>query len=113
MVEVNFNSRLISIVSKGIFKQAPSDKIEYVLLMSVWVSSISGNPTILKVVNIKDPTTDLVSTIFPSGSISTDDTDITLPLMQALTLDIIYRVHVNFSDGTATYEAVFLVDCRY
>lgn len=112
MVTVSFNQRGISLEGKQKLRQAPSEKVEYTLLLTPWSLGIEGTPTILKVVDIIDPSVDLVSTIFPSGSVTEVNNEITLPLMQALVLGKKYKVHVNFTDGTSTFEAAFIVECR-
>ena len=99
---------------KGKQYKAPSEKIAYVLNVSSWVSSISGTPTILKVVDVEAPATDTSSTtVVTADTVTVSGTNITLKKIQSLTLGKTYRVHVNFSDGTNTFEANFLIECRY
>jgi hypothetical protein len=112
MVTVHFLPRTISIIAKGKYIQGPSETIIYTLSAGDWTYTISGTPTILKAVNILDPTTDLKSTVFPSGSVTASGTNIILPGMQSLTLGLTYKVYVNFTDGSNTFEMIFIVQCK-
>jgi|TARA_Y100000310_G_scaffold345771_1_gene469641 hypothetical protein len=112
MVTVNFLDRGINLAGKQIQRQAPSEKIEYTLALAPWVSTISGTPTVLKAVDIEDPDTDVSATIVTSGSLTVATTNITLQLIKSLTLGKTYRIHVNFTDGTSTFEAIFLIECK-
>jgi hypothetical protein len=92
------------------------EKIQYILNFSSWVSSISSSPTpsILKVVDILATATNVSSTVVAAGSATISGTNITLPLIQSLTLNKTYRVHVNFNNGspnTEVFEANFLIRC--
>ena len=111
MVTVFFNSRGKSLEAKQKLKQRAGETITYILDMSPWAVVITGTPTILKAVDITIPLTDVQSTVFPSGAVSEDGNEITLKPMTALTVGIRYRVHINFTDGTDTFEATFLVEC--
>ena len=93
--------------------QAPSESLPYTLKMSTWVSSISGTPTVLKVTDVEDVDTDLSASVIGTQAVSVSGTDITLPHLKSLTLVKSYRVHVNFSTGSDTYEPNFIVECRY
>mgnify|MGYP001610882643 CR=1 FL=1 len=100
--------------AKAIQYQAPSEKIAYVLNVSGWVTSISGTPTLLKVVDVEVPATDTsATTVITADTVTVSGTNITLKRIQSLTEGKMYRVHVNFSDGTNTFEANFLIKCRY
>ena len=112
MVLVDFNQRGISLEAKKRVLQRPSEKIIYTLLMSKWALVVTGTPTILKVVDIIDSSVNLESTLFPSGAATEDNNEIVLPIMQDLTVGKTYRVHVNFTDGTNTFEDTFLVECK-
>ena len=114
MVTVNFLPRTVSLTSKAKQFQTPSEEVVYSLDMTPWGLTITGTPTILKAVDIEAPATDVSATIFPGAdSVSESANVITLKKMSALTLGKTYRIHVNFTDGTSTYEANFLVECRY
>lgn len=102
------------ISSKTVKHQTPSESFKYVLKVSGWVSSISGTPTILKVVDLTDEDTDVSGTVVGAGSATVSGTDITLPAISSLTIKHRYRVHVNFVDaGSNTWEANFIIECRY
>ena len=111
-VNISFNKRSISLEAKKRVIQSPSEKVTYLLGIAAWDVNVSGVPTILKIVDILIPDTDLKSTLFPSGSASSDSNDITLPRLEALTLGKTYRCHVNFTDSVDTFEATFLIECR-
>ena len=111
-ITVSYASHASRLTNQTIVPQAPSERIQYILALSEWVSSID-TPTVLKVVDIEDPGTDLSSTVVHSGGASASGTNITLPLIKSLTLGKTYRVHVNFDDGTSDFEALLLIKCRY
>ncbi|MAF24332.1 hypothetical protein CL634_01915 [bacterium] len=117
MVTVNFLDRGINLAGKQIQRQAPSEQIEYTVAMAPWVTTVHASapvaPSILKVVDIEDPDTDVSGTVVAAGSLTIATASITLPLIKSLTLGKTYRVHVNFGDGTSKYEAIFLIACKH
>ena len=112
MVAIHFFPQGISLEAKNSPIQAPSGSIIYVLDMSPWALAITGTPTILKVVDVDDPSVDLSATIM-SGVCTEDSNEINCPALSSLTNKKVYRVHVNFADAINTYECNFVVRCRY
>ena len=98
---------------KTVKQMSPEEIKAFALVMSPWVTSISGTPTIDKVVDMDDQATDVSSTVVAAGAASVSTTTITLPKIQLLTEGKTYRVHVLFSDGTNTWNPVFKIKCSY
>jgi len=114
-VEVNFHGRSLGMSSKQIIKQAPSEVVVYILNIKNFSTSVSGTPTVLKVVDIEDVDTDVSGTVVGTQVITTSGTAITLPVLKSLTLGKSYRVHCNYVDGGNTaeiYEPNFIVRCE-
>jgi len=56
-----------------------------------------------------DAGADVTATVMPAGTASISGGNITLPLLQDLTAEHLYRVEAQYSDGTSILEPYFLV----
>jgi len=115
-VTVNFTGRSVGVHAKQFFSQTPDEKVQYVLNIGNFSTSISGTPVILKVVDIEAIDTDVSGSVIGTQAVSTSGTAITLPTLQSLTIGKSYRVHVTHVDGgntIETYETNFTVRCKY
>lgn len=91
-------------VQEGAQKQGADEKIIYSLTTTPWGSSPSNVAVVVK--DVTENTTD-VTGLTTSGSASVNGDVITLPKIQNLTAEHLYRVEVLFDAGGNTFEAYF------
>ena len=96
-------------VKEGIQRLTSDETIIYTITTTNWASS----PTVGTVVAYDESDADTVvtSTVMPSGSHTDSGDVITLKPLTALTLDHFYRIEVQFTSGSSTYECYFRVKC--
>jgi len=96
-------------IKEGIQRQTSDETIAYSITTTNWVSS----PTVGTVIvyDESDDDTVVTSTVMPSGAHGNSGDIITLKPLTALTLDHFYRVEVQFTVGSSTYECFFRVKC--
>ena len=114
-VTVNFLGRSVGLGAKQSFNQSPDEKVQYVLNVGNFSTTVSGTPVVEKVVDIEAIDTDVKSTVVGTQAISVSGTLITLPTLESLTIGKSYRVHVTHVNGgntAETYENHFIVRCR-
>ena len=114
-VTVNFLGRSIGLGSKQSFNQTPDEKVQYVLNVGNFSTTVSGTPVVSKVVDIEAIDTDVKGTVVGTQAVSVSGTLITLPTLESLTIGKSYRVHVTHVNGgntEETYENHFIVRCR-
>ena len=114
-VTVNFLGRSIGLGSKQSFNQTPDEKVQYVLNVGNFSTTISGTPIVLKVVDVEAIDTNVKSTVVGTQAVTVSGTLITLPTLESLTIGKSYRVHVTHVNGgntVETYENHFIVRCR-
>ena len=114
-VTVNFLGRSIRLGSKQSFNQTPDEKVQYVLNVGNFSTTVSGTPIVLKVVDVEAIDTDIKSTVVGTQAVTVSGTLITLPTLESLTIGKSYRVHVTHVNGgntVETYENHFIVRCR-
>ena len=114
-VTVNFLGRSIGLGSKQSFNQTPDEKVQYVLNVGNFSTTVSGTPIVLKVVDVEAIDTDVKSTVVGTQAVTVSGTLITLPTLEPLTIGKSYRVHVTHVNGgntVETYENHFIVRCR-
>lgn len=94
-------------VKQGRQPQGIEEKIAYTITTTPW----GGTPVVaaFKAYDITGPRQydDVTATVFPSGTTSVSGDVITLPLLQALTIDHVYRVECRWTFGGNTLETFF------
>jgi len=96
-------------IKEGIQRMSADETIVY----TIDTGGVAGSPTVgtVKVYDESDNDTDVTSTVMPSGSHSNSGDVITLKPLTALTIDHSYRIEVQFTVGSSTYEGVMIVKC--
>ena len=96
-------------ISQGTQYQGENETIVYTITTTNWAAS----PTTPSMV-VKNNSTgaDVTSTIAPSGSITASGDVITLKPLTAMTAGTTYRVEVQFTVGSNTFEVYFFVLCE-
>ena len=89
----------------GTVEQGVDEIVEYGVLTTNWGSS----PTNVTVVVKNADTDEVVTDDVTDGNASVAGNTITLPKIQALTAETIYRVEVKFDVGNHTLEAYFKI----
>jgi len=91
-------------VKQGRIGQGVDEKIAYTINTTPW----GGTPVVaaFKAFDITSGRQydDVTAIVFPSGTTSVSGDVITLPLLQLLTLDHVYRVEVKWTFGGNTFE---------
>jgi len=96
-------------IKEGIRRQTSDETLVYSVTTTNWASTpVVGTVTVY---DESDNDTDVTSTVMPSGSHSNSGDVITLKPLTALTIDHSYRVEVQFTVGSSTYEFYFRVKC--
>jgi len=114
-VTVNFLGRSVGLGAKQSFNQSPDEKVQYVLNVGNFSTTVSGTPVVEKVVDIEAIDTDVKGTVVGTQAVTVSGTLITLPTLESLTIGKSYRVHVTHVNGgntVETYENHFIVRCR-
>lgn len=97
-------------VKEGIQYQGVDEKIAYTITTTPWGSTPASLQVKVFSIATSGARTDVTSTVMPTGSASASGDIITLPLLQALTADVLYRVEVKFTDsGNNIWEPYFYV----
>lgn len=96
-------------IKEGIQRQTSDEVIIYDITTTNWMSS----PTVGTVVvyDESDDDTVVTDTVMPLGSHIDSGDVITLKPLKLLTVDHSYRIEVQFSVGSSTYECFFRVKC--
>lgn len=96
-------------IKEGIQRQTSDEIIIYDITTTNWMSS----PTVGTVVVYDESDDDAVVTndVMKTGSHIDSGDVITLKPLSALVLDHFYRIEVQFSVGSSTYECFFKVKC--
>ena len=96
-------------IKEGIQRQTSDEIIIYEITTTNWISS----PTVGAVVVYDESDADTVVTddVMSTGSHTDSGDKITLKPLSALTLDHSYRIEVQFTVGSSTYECYFRVKC--
>ena len=93
-------------VVEGTQYQGVDEQVIYTLTTTNWGSSPSSVTVVVKDTSNYD--TDVTSTV-ASGSATVSGDVITLPTIQSLTRNRIYRVEVKFTAGSTVWEPFFLI----
>jgi len=96
-------------IQQGIQTQSPRESIAYTVTTTNWASSPTS-PVVTAYT--EDPWEDVTSTVYPTNSPSVSGDVITLSVLTALTLGMTYRIYVQFTVTTNTYETFFRVKCE-
>lgn len=96
-------------IKEGIQRQTSDEVIVYQITTTNWASS----PTVGTVVVYDESDADTVVTtdVMKTGSHDDSGDDITLKPLSELVVDHFYRIEVQFTAGTNTYEFYFRVKC--
>ena len=93
-------------------QQAASEERQWVLDVKNIITT-PASPVVNKIVDMTTGT-DVKATVMPGGSPSVSGTRITLPVIKLLTIGIIYRVHVTYTDGGLNkFESSFMLKCPF
>ncbi len=96
-------------IDEGKQRMTTDETIVFSITTTNWISS----PTVgtVTVYDENDNDADVTSTVMPSGSHSDSGDVITLKPLTALTIGHSYRVEVQFTAGSSTYECYMIVKC--
>ena len=96
-------------IKEGTQRMSADETIVY----SITTTAVASTPTVgtVTVYDESDNDTDVTSTVMPSGSHSDSGDVITLKPLTALTIGHSYRVEVQFTAGSSTYECYMIVKC--
>ena len=92
-------------ILEGIQLQGEDEAIAYQVLCDPPAVSVVA----VKVYDNTASGADVTAIVMPAGTASVAAGNITLPLLQNLTVEHLYRVDVRYSDGTNTLEPYFYV----
>lgn len=99
-------------VSEGMQLQGIAEEIAYQIVVTPWGSTpTSGSTWVIDTTN--GGTTNVTSTVMPTGVLSISGDTITMPILKSLTLDHFYRVNCRFNIGTNIYDALIDVQAEY
>ena len=102
-------------IKEGPQEQGTEEEIIYTLTVPATWGTPTGTPTV-KAYSYDATTaayTDVTATVIPSGSATVLSQVITLPLVKAMTTDVLYRIEVKFSTSEGDKkEAYAWVQCR-
>ncbi len=88
--------------------QGADEAISYHLLCTPPAVSVGT----VKVYDETNASADVTTTVMPAGSASVSGGNIILPLLRNLTAGHLYRVDVQYSDGTNTLEPYMRVEAE-
>ncbi len=96
-------------IEEGKQRLTTDETIVFSITTTNWVSS----PTVgtVTVYDESDADTDVTSAVMPSGSHGDSGDVVTLKPLTALTIGHSYRIEVQFSVGSSTYECYMIVKC--
>ncbi|MEK6323614.1 MAG: hypothetical protein AABN33_18390 [Acidobacteriota bacterium] len=98
-------------VVQGRQTQGVDEKVPYKITTTPWGTGPAAVSVVVKKLGASG-TTDVTSTVMPSGAPSVAGDVITLPKLQSLAAGSSYRVEVKFDVGGSTLEAYFFVDAE-
>ena len=98
---------------EGMQYQGVDEKIAYTITTTPWASAPTSVSVKVFDITTDGTRTDVTTTVMPSGSASVVGDVITLPLLQALTVNKTYRVEVQFTVSGNVFEPYFIVKAEY
>jgi hypothetical protein len=88
--------------------QGVDEAISYRVLCTPLAVSVGS----VKVYDETNSSTDVTTTVMPAGTASVSGGSIVLPLLRSLTAGHLYRIEVQYSDGTNTFEPYIRVEAE-
>lgn len=94
-------------IREGQLTQGTGEKIAYQVDVTPW-GTLPSNVVMTALDVSEDTETDVTATVV-SGSATVDGNNVTLPFLQNLVEEHLYRVNVKFNCGLNVFEFYFLV----
>lgn len=97
-------------IQEGRQYQGVNERIAYSITTTPWGTTPSAVD--YKAYDLTNSSTDVTTTVFPTGTSSIVGDVITLPLLRALTARHVYKITIKFTSGGNIFECYFEVEAQ-